>query len=383
MDSNISSPFPKFPFELPMILDGACGTRLIEHGMPSGICAENWICEHSDIMASIQKSYVSSGSDALYTPTFGANFATLSRYNCEQKIEYINKALCELTKTAGAKYIGGDVSPTGRLIYPSGDSTLDEICEIYAEQARHLENYVDFYISETNISLAEAKAAVLGIKSVSQKPVFVTFTVNENGKTLFGDELLCCLLTLFDIGISAFGINCSFGAEKMLDIIKPLVPYSHSLGIPLIAKPNAMCGGEKASPEDFGKIANELLKSGIYILGGCCGTDEKHIAAIKRAAQSFQYAPSIKKIDAAHLICSSKSVFDISAENCIDFTSLDDDFSDNIEDKPYVALNLKSEEDFNTFYENLPFITAPLVLSGEKSLVKRAKRIFVGKILVL
>ena len=40
---------------------------------------------------------------------------------------------------------------------------------------------MDLFAIETTMTLAEARAAVLAVRSVSRKPVFVTFTCDENG----------------------------------------------------------------------------------------------------------------------------------------------------------------------------------------------------------
>lgn len=73
--------FHRFPkeFPLPMLLDGSTGTSLMRCGMPNGACPESWVLEHPDIIKKIQRGYVDAGSDALYTPTFGANSPTLKR----------------------------------------------------------------------------------------------------------------------------------------------------------------------------------------------------------------------------------------------------------------------------------------------------------------
>ena len=232
--------FHRFPkeFPLPMLLDGSTGTSLMRCGMPNGACPESWVLEHPDAIQKIQRGYVDAGSDALYTPTFGANSPTLKRNHLDGA-DRINRELAELT-VGRARLTGGDMSPTGLFIEPFGDATFDEVAGIYAEQASALDaSGVDFFIVETNISLQEVRAAVTGIKQVSSKPVFVTMTVDDNGRTLSGDRLDCCLVALAELGISAFGTNCSQGPDKMLELLRGLTQLSVSLGIPLIAKPNA------------------------------------------------------------------------------------------------------------------------------------------------
>ena len=62
----------KFPFKLPMLLDGATATNLMAMGMPSGVCVEKWICDHPSPFQQLQSEFIKAGSEAVYAPTFGA-----------------------------------------------------------------------------------------------------------------------------------------------------------------------------------------------------------------------------------------------------------------------------------------------------------------------
>ena len=232
-------------------------------GMPNGACPEKWILS---ILRNLRLSSAdyAAGSDAVLAPTFEET-DSLERnglYDCVER----NVELAKLSRGLGGGFVGGDPSPTGQFLRPYGDAAFDEIVAIYAEQAAAIEPYVDFFTSETNISLAEARAAVVGIKSVSDKPVFVTLTVDKNGRTMSGDAMLCALLTLAELGISAFGANCSVGPGDLLETLRPLAPYAAGLGVALIAKLNAGMPRHAAGQsfdldaESFGEYVPHSLK---------------------------------------------------------------------------------------------------------------------------
>ena len=63
----------------PLFLDGATGSNLQKQGMPAGVCPEQWILEHRDIMIRLQRDFVSAGSDIVYAPTFTSNRIKLNR----------------------------------------------------------------------------------------------------------------------------------------------------------------------------------------------------------------------------------------------------------------------------------------------------------------
>ena len=391
---NFNTLYPKFPFSLPMILDGATGTALIKAGMPTGVCPEQWILENPDVIKSVQSRYFEAGSDAVLAPTFGANETVLSRYGLGEKMAEMNTALASLSRTvACGKYVAGDLSPIGKMLAPIGDVTLDEMADIFSAQARAMDALVDFYMIETQMDLASARAAVFGVKAVSDKPVFVTLTVTESGKTMYGDTPECALLALSELGISAFGLNCSTGPKEMKDILAPLFPLSVSLGIPLIAKPNAgapsCCGGhEHLSPAEFAEVGAEMLASGISILGGCCGTDDHVIRALSEMAKSFtEYPEAPAPIETAWIAATSRETVEIPVSDMPDPIEADDDLIDNAEemsdDYDFLYIAVHSEYDAETVLEAVPFLTLPIAVCGELEGISALKRGYCGKLVTV
>ncbi len=61
-------------------LDGATGSNLVKAGMPPGVCPEQWILEHKQVLLDLQKAYVEAGTDILMAPTFTANRVKLAEY---------------------------------------------------------------------------------------------------------------------------------------------------------------------------------------------------------------------------------------------------------------------------------------------------------------
>ncbi|MFA6948849.1 MAG: homocysteine S-methyltransferase family protein [Eubacteriales bacterium] len=393
--------YKKFPrsFPLPMLLDGATGTSLMRDGMPRGCCTEKWVLENPSALENIQRSYYAAGSDAVMAPTFGGNRAALRRHGMDGDADFVNRSLISLTCGVRASFypdkrlVAGDMSPTGRFIEPWGDASLDDIAAIYASQAASLNDSADFFIIETSISLAEVRAAVLGVKSVSDKPVFVTMTVDERGRTMSGDTLLCCLITLADMGVSAFGANCSTGPDKMLTSLSPLAAYARAFGIPLIAKPNAGMPRENAdgtqsfemTAADFGLYAEKFLAGDIYILGGCCGTTDAHIAALRTAIDAYSESAESKVNcggdipDISRLICTNSRVCTI--DDTLEAVSVADidDFDEVNEDGDQLFLRLNNMDDAERLCDEMISLTRPLSVCGDAGAVKYFTRRFVGR----
>lgn len=201
----------------PLILDGATGTELQKRGYTGDMSAEQWVLENPDSIVDIQRGYVEAGSNVLYSPSFGANRRKLEEHGIFNKTAEYNRRLAALSKEAagGRAWIAGDISPTGMFLAPLGEASFEELVDIYTEQAAGLEEAgVDLFVIETMMTLSDARAAVLAVRSVSDKPIFVTFTCGDTGRSLSGTDVTAALTVLQGMGISAFGLNCSAGPSR-------------------------------------------------------------------------------------------------------------------------------------------------------------------------
>ena len=280
----------------PLILDGATGTQLQKRGYQGDVSAEQWVLDHPDSIRDIQRRYVQAGSRVVYAPTFGANRQKLEERGIFNQTAEYNRRLVALSRQAvdTRAWVAGDISPTGLFLSPLGEASFEELVDIYAEQAAGLEQAgVDLFVVETMMTLADARAAVLAIRSVSDRPIFVTFTCDESGRCLSGTDVAAALVVLQGMGVSAFGLNCSTGPEQMLKQLRRLRDYAR---VPLIAKPNAgmpvTVDGKTTydcTPEEFVRWVPDMLQAGTAIFGGCCGTDEDYIAALAKALKDAEF----------------------------------------------------------------------------------------------
>lgn len=270
-------------------LDGATGSNLMKAGMPAGVCPEQWILEHPQVMCKLQESYIDAGSNILYAPTFTANRIKLAEYGLADKLYEMTEKLVSISKQAakGRAYIAGDITMTGEQISPLGTLDFEELIGVYKEQIDALVKAgVDMLVVETMMSLQETRAALIAAKETCELPVMVTMTFEGDGRTLFGTDALTAAVVLESLGADAIGANCSTGPAAMSGIIKVM---SDAVRIPVIAKPNAGLpfvdkGGNTCYDMDAATFAEEmklLADAGASILGGCCGTTPEYINSIK------------------------------------------------------------------------------------------------------
>lgn len=275
-------------------LDGATGSNLVKAGMPSGVCPEQWILEHRDVMLDLQKKYVEKGTDILYAPTFTANRVKLAEYGLGDKLFSMTRELVAITREAAASaehrvYVAGDLTMTGKQLKPMGTMELEELIDIYREQILALADAgVDLLVVETMMSLSEARAALIAAKEVCELPVMVTMTFEPDGRTLYGTDAVTAAVVLESMGACAIGVNCSTGPAHMKDIITNMTKVTKS--IPIIAKPNAGLPfldeqGNTCYNMDAVMFTEEmkiLVEAGATLLGGCCGTTPEFIGELRK-----------------------------------------------------------------------------------------------------
>lgn len=267
-------------------LDGATGSNLYRAGMPRGICTEQWILEHGQVLMDLQREYVQAGSQMIYAPTFGANRASLGLHGLENEVEEYNKRLVDLSQRAaeGKALIGGDISPTGKiLVSQGGETTVDEVFEIYREQISCLaEAGVDFIVAETMLSVEETMVALDAASLVCELPVLCSLTLEADGNALYGGNGVEAVETLQAMGASAVGVNCSVGPDQLEQVIRNMKAAAQ---IPVIAKPNAGLplideqgnASYSMGPEEFARSMKKLVEAGAGVIGGCCGTTPEYI----------------------------------------------------------------------------------------------------------
>lgn len=279
-----------------ILLDGASGTHIQAYGMPTGVCPEIFVLDHPDPLKQLQGDYYKAGSDVVFSFTFGGNETKLSHYGISAgevfDVNYrLVKLSCEVRdataiETGRKLFVAGDMGPTGRFLEPAGDMSFAELRDVYARQAKALEaGGVDFYAVETMMDLMQTKAAVAGIRMVSELPIMVSMTFDK-GRTLSGNTPEAALVSLRAVGADAFGANCSTGPEEMKEIIERAYAVA---SIPVIAKPNAgmpaIIDGKTVFPmgaDEFGVKTAELFRAGAVMIGGCCGTGPEHISSLSR-----------------------------------------------------------------------------------------------------
>jgi 5-methyltetrahydrofolate--homocysteine methyltransferase len=257
----------------------------------------------------IHRNYIRAGSDCIETNTFGSNKLKLDEFGLGNKTLEFNIQATKIAKQACSEsnktiYIIGSMGPSGFL--PSsndpdlGNISLEEIEEAFFLQAQGLiEGGCDALLIETGQDILEIKMAIDGCFRAMKKrdiilPLISNITLDQYGKMLLGSNVQSAYVTLSNLGIDIFGLNCSTGPTEMTPSIQWLCDQNE---LPILVMPNAgmpINENGKAkylmSPHEITSKLAEFIKkhNKIRIIGGCCGTTPNHISSLRSMLDNLE-----------------------------------------------------------------------------------------------
>jgi 5-methyltetrahydrofolate--homocysteine methyltransferase len=287
-----------------LLADGAMGTNLFEAGLATGEAPELWNFEHPERIGALHRAMVEAGADIILTNSFGGSRHRLKLHKSQDRVAEINGRAAEIARQVADRAgrpvaVAGSMGPTGELFEPLGPLTHAEGVATFAEQARALAAAgVDLLWIETMSSKDEVRAAAEGAATTGL-PYVCTLSFDTNGRTMMGvtpaeHAQLCHELSPRPL---AYGANCGVGAAELVAAIVNMSAAAESgdvivakgnCGIPYYVEGKIRYDGTPELMADYARLARD---AGARIIGGCCGTTPRHLAAMREALAKHQPGP--------------------------------------------------------------------------------------------
>src|SRR5215208_5248574 len=288
-----------------LLCDGAMGTQAqsqnfhIEkdfHGHEN--CTEILTESRPDFVREVHIEYLKAGADAVQTNSFGGSPITLGEFGIADKAFDLNRQAAELAREAVAefahdgrtRFVFGSVGPGTRL--PSlGHIPYQDLEDALAIQCAGLvAGGVDAILVETCQDPLQIKAAVNGAKRAREEagkdiPIIVQVTVETTGTLLVGADIAAAATIIHALDVPVIGLNCATGPREMAEHLKWLGENwpGHISVQPNAGLPELISGRTHypLSPKELAQwLERFVLEDGVSVIGGCCGTEAAHIAAL-------------------------------------------------------------------------------------------------------
>ena len=276
--------------EGPVVTDGSWGTQLQNRGLKRGECPDSWNLSRPELVEEVAGQYVEAGSQIILTNTFGGNRLSLARFNLGDKAAAINIAGVEISKKAAGDRacVFASIGPTGKMLLTK-ETTEEELRSTFEEQAEaQAQAGADGIIVETMIDLTEAAIAAKAAKQTGL-PVIASMVFDsgvDKDTTLMGVTPEAAVEAFAEIGVDGVGANCGQGIEGYIPICRRMREVT---ALSIWIKPNAglpeIVDEETifyTTADEFVKFVPDLIDAGANFIGGCCGSDQSFVSAIRK-----------------------------------------------------------------------------------------------------
>ena len=294
-------------FKQTRILDGGMGQELLARGMkPNGtLWSANAILNENyhQLLEDTHRDFVKAGAEVIVTTTFTTRRKRLRENNIEDKFEYLNIKAGEIASNVKKEFpnvlIAGGLPPQ-ELTYEADERSEDEITKTFNEQAKLLNDYIDFFYFDVWSSIKEFKCGIEAIKEF-KKPYLIGIHISEGTnlpsgekisdiKTVIDDKLLGIMLSCVSPEnyeknlneIKSLGVPFGFKLNGFITT-KPAAGYTNTFNKSKTGNPNEFLGHrEDLIPEKMALFVKKFKEAGATILGGCCETRPAHIKEMAR-----------------------------------------------------------------------------------------------------
>jgi 5-methyltetrahydrofolate--homocysteine methyltransferase len=293
-----------------LVLDGAMGTMLQQRNLTAEDfggaalegCNENLVRTRPDVVLDIHRKYFEAGSDIVETNSFNGTKSDLADYGiADESYELMSKAAQlarqaadEYSTSAKPRFVAGSMGPTRKAITVTRNIAFTHLQQDYYDLAKPLiDGGADLLMIETCQDTRNIKAAILAIHKLSKElatdiPFIVSVTIEAMGTMLAGQTIEAMWTSLKYAKPLAFGMNCATGPEFMTDHIRTLsqLTSEYVSCYPNAGLPDPENGKYHETPTSLAtQLERFISNSWLNIVGGCCGTTEKHIRAIAQMVE--------------------------------------------------------------------------------------------------
>ena len=271
------------------------GSELINYGLslPLDIWSAESNISNPELVYKIHQENINSGASYITTNTFRTTLRAykktgLSKEDSKLKSKESLNAAVKIAKDAAgnrAKVLGS-IAPLEDCykpkLFPGKNVAIKEFKDIGKELAR---GDVDIIIMETMNSIIEIESCLLALKNI-KKPIWVGLNLLNSSSLQSGESIKSAIEKIKMFDVDCLLLNCN-SINRTVSALKYLsTEWNKKWGI----YPNLGIGepsptgeiNKLSSDKEFLETAKSAVSLGSSILGGCCGSNSRHIKLLQK-----------------------------------------------------------------------------------------------------
>jgi S-methylmethionine-dependent homocysteine/selenocysteine methylase len=223
----------------------------------------------------------------------GYSHAELAEMN-RKAIALLHKIRQEYETQDNRIVISGCIGPRGDGYIPSAAMTVEEATEYHRSQVEIFRDADADLVTAITMNYVEEAIGITRAAQSAGMPVVIAFTVETDGQLPTGQSLKDAIAQVDAVTENApayYMINCAHPTHfaNILVLGEPWIDRIRGLRANASTKSHAELNESETlddgNPTELGNQYRELRNKfpQINVLGGCCGTDDRHIEAICKA----------------------------------------------------------------------------------------------------
>lgn len=284
-----------------VLLDGGTGMELLRRSSDKTprLWSAQYLLSEPELVRAVHRDYIEAGARVITINAYSASYTRMAMVGETERVPQMQQRACELALAArdDAGAAGARVRIAGCLPPLNGTYRPDRVREFetnraeYARLAELQAPHVDLFLCETLSSAEEARAAVSALSPLG-KPIWVAFTLQDDGANLrSGESVAQAVRALAGLPVEAVLANCC-----PPESITRAMPDLAALGLPVGGYANGFTEIPKTfmpgktrlvlrsrqdlDPPAYAEHALRWVEAGARLVGGCCEVGPAHIALL-------------------------------------------------------------------------------------------------------
>lgn len=265
-------------------------------------CIRDMYRRYFDVAEAHKTGLIVAGHDYRASPDWsrklGYSLETLSEFQ-HRVIEFLADMRNEYRGRVSDVYLTGCIGPRGDAYGTGGDISESEAEDYHATQLMTLKaTEADMATAVTFNNIPEAIGVIRAAQSIGI-PIGMSLTLTSQGRLRSGPSLKEAIETIeerTDGAAAWYGTNCAhpleFGAAisepgSWSDRLRYIRPNAVKMEQVALCKLGHL---EDGDPDELGQQMGDIALQfpHVDVLGGCCGTDERHLAEISKNVNSVR-----------------------------------------------------------------------------------------------